>query len=97
MDWGQCSSLRFACMAPTFWSQDWTFPQISSVGAGIDSFLEYALKWYILSGEHEFLDVWNESYAAVMRYSRSLDGLWVSLHSRFVTVSLTHRSIDRYI
>ena len=38
------------CMAPTSWSQDWTFPQVSSVGAGIDSFLEYALKWYILSG-----------------------------------------------
>ena len=33
---------------------------------------------FVLLGEHEFLDVWNESYAAVMRYSRSLDGLWVS-------------------
>ena len=40
-------------------------------------------------GEHEFLDVWNESYAAVMRYSRSLDGLWVSLHSRFEAVADT--------
>jgi len=39
-------------MAPTSWSQDWTFPQVSSVGAGIDSFLEYALKWYILSGRY---------------------------------------------
>jgi hypothetical protein len=48
-------------------------------------------------GEHEFLDVWNESYAAVMRYSRSLDGLWVSLHFQSETAALTHRSIDRYI
>jgi hypothetical protein len=36
-------------------------------------------KCRIFLGDHEFLDVWNESYAAVMRYSRSLDGLWVSL------------------
>ena len=25
-------------------------PEISSIGAGIDSFFEYALKWYIMSG-----------------------------------------------
>lgn len=28
----------------------WTHPEINNVGAGIDSFYEYALKWYILSG-----------------------------------------------
>ncbi len=70
-------------------------PEISSIGAGIDSFYEYALKWYILSGETriflliidgvtklcagevEFLDVFQEAYAAVMRYSRAPDGFWV--------------------
>jgi ER degradation enhancer, mannosidase alpha-like 1 len=41
------------CIALTFRAQDWMFPQVSSVGAGIDSFLEYALKWYIMSGAHE--------------------------------------------
>lgn len=94
--------------------QDWTHPQVSSVGAGIDSFLEYALKWYIMSGvykelfeyndpeycillgDHEFLDVWNESYAAIMRYSRSLDGLWVSLPLLVWAVDLMYCSIDRY-
>lgn len=30
-----------------------------------------------LPGEPEFLDVWNDSYAAIMRYARSADGLWV--------------------
>lgn len=34
--------------------------------------------WFILKGEVEFLDVWHESYAAVMRYSRSPDGHWVN-------------------
>ena len=42
--------LQLALHSLTLWSQDWTYPQVSSVGAGIDSFLEYALKWYIVSG-----------------------------------------------
>ena len=25
-------------------------PEITGIGAGVDSFYEYALKWYILSG-----------------------------------------------
>ncbi|KAF9469122.1 alpha mannosidase-like protein [Collybia nuda] len=54
----------------------WTSPEITGIGAGIDSFYEYALKWYILSGETEFLDVWDDAYAAVMRYSRATDGFW---------------------
>ncbi|KAI0002957.1 alpha-mannosidase [Russula compacta] len=74
--WNRRSDIGLVGNTVNAWTGDWIYPQISSVGAGIDSFLEYALKWYIISGEHEFLDVWNESYAAIMRYSRSLDGLW---------------------
>ncbi|KAF9780244.1 alpha mannosidase-like protein [Thelephora terrestris] len=62
----------------------WLSPEISGIGAGIDSFYEYALKWYVLSGEVEFLDVWHQSYAAVMRYSRTSNGYWfrnVNIHS----------------
>ncbi|KAJ4466510.1 alpha mannosidase-like protein [Lentinula aciculospora] len=58
---------------------DWTSPEISGIGAGIDSFYEYALKWYILSGEAEFLDVWDDAYASVMKYSRGIDGFWYRL------------------
>ena len=29
-------------------------------------------------GEVEFLDVWQEAYAAIMRYVRAPDGFWVS-------------------
>ncbi|KAJ7507717.1 alpha mannosidase-like protein [Mycena galericulata] len=54
----------------------WTKPEVSGIGAGIDSFHEYALKWYILSGEVEFLDVWDDTYAAIMRWSRGPDGFW---------------------
>ena len=79
----------------------WTPPELTGIGAGIDSFYEYALKWYILSGmlfatlpvlspsllvvgEVEFLDVWQEGYAAVMRHVRSLDGHLVRLCSSFL-------------
>ncbi|KAG5716543.1 ER degradation-enhancing alpha-mannosidase-like protein 1 [Termitomyces sp. T112] len=54
----------------------WTSPEVTSIGAGVDSFYEYALKWYILSGDVEYLDVWEEAYAAVMRFSRATDGFW---------------------
>jgi hypothetical protein len=59
--------------------QAWVVPLISGVGAGIDSFYEYALKSYILLGEPDYLDVWHESYAAVMKHIRGREGFWVSL------------------
>lgn len=34
--------------------QGWIKPEVTGVGAGIDSFYEYALKWYILSGKVQF-------------------------------------------
>jgi ER degradation enhancer, mannosidase alpha-like 1 len=53
--WTGVGAPRFEmpCIALTIGAQDWLPPQVSSVGAGIDSFLEYALKWYILSGANE--------------------------------------------
>ncbi|KAK7061652.1 alpha-1,2-mannosidase [Favolaschia claudopus] len=44
----------------------WTKPEVSGIGAGIDSF----------HGDVEFLDVWDDSYAAIMRWSRAPDGFW---------------------
>jgi hypothetical protein len=29
-------------------------------------------------GDAEFLDVWDDAYTAVMRYSRAWDGFWVN-------------------
>lgn len=89
---GVSISLALRARQSILFSQSWTFPEIANVGAGVDSFYEYALKWYILSGEFfvhspasslsmigevEFLDVFQEAYAAVMRYSRAPDGFWV--------------------
>lgn len=32
---------------------------------------------FFCSGETEFLDVWDDAYAAVMRYARAKDSYWV--------------------
>ncbi|KAL6299103.1 alpha-mannosidase [Sparassis latifolia] len=72
--WNRKSDIGLVGNTIHLWTGSWIQPEISSIGAGIDSFYEYALKWYILSGEVEFLDVWQESYAAVMRYARAPDG-----------------------
>ena len=32
--------------------QAWMHPETTGIGAGIDSFYEYALKWYIMSGRY---------------------------------------------
>lgn len=40
-----------------------------------------------LVGEVEFLDVWQDSYAAVMRYDRAMDGFWVRYDLTFTSGS----------
>ncbi|KIY73681.1 glycoside hydrolase family 47 protein [Cylindrobasidium torrendii FP15055 ss-10] len=74
--WVRKSDLGLIGNTINTWTGDWTNPAVTGIGAGIDSFYEYALKWYIMSGEAEFLDVWDESYASIMRYSRTADGFW---------------------
>ncbi|GAA6006626.1 hypothetical protein JCM11491_003122 [Sporobolomyces phaffii] len=49
---------------------------VSSIGAGIDSFFEYAAKAYVLTGEEEYWRVWKESYEAIRKYVRGQDGFW---------------------
>ncbi|KAF5321197.1 hypothetical protein D9619_000434 [Psilocybe cf. subviscida] len=82
--WNRKSDIDLVGNTINTFTGKWTHPETTSVGAGIDSFFEYALKWYIMSGEVEFLDVWEDAYAAIMRYSRSKDGYWyrtVNMHS----------------
>ncbi|CDZ96368.1 Glycosyl hydrolase, family 47 [Phaffia rhodozyma] len=65
-------------------SLEWIPPLISHIGAGTDSFFEYALKAWILLGEQSYLDVFEESYGAIMRYVRGEEGFWfrgVSMHT----------------
>ncbi|KAF8639955.1 hypothetical protein AX17_001205 [Amanita inopinata Kibby_2008] len=72
--WNRKSNIGLVGNTINTWTGSWTAPEVTGIGAGIDSFYEYALKWYILSGEIEFLDVWDDAYSAVMRYSRTIDG-----------------------
>lgn len=45
-------------------------------------------KFARIAGEVEFLDVWQEAYAAIMRYSRAPDGFWVSsLTSKYESIA----------
>ena len=57
----------------------WTIPPLAGIGAGVDSFFEYAFKSYVLlsslpPSEHHsddpqsFLDVWIQSHAAVQHH-----------------------------
>ena len=46
----------------------WQSPRSSSVGAGVDSYHEYLLKEYLLTGNETWLDLFLTSYHAVMTY-----------------------------
>ncbi|XP_053576759.1 ER degradation-enhancing alpha-mannosidase-like protein 1 isoform X2 [Bombina bombina] len=43
---------------------------LSGLGAGLDSFFEYLLKSYILFGEEEDLDMFNEAYKSIQNHLR---------------------------
>ncbi|KZT58834.1 glycoside hydrolase family 47 protein [Calocera cornea HHB12733] len=74
--WNRRSDLNLVGNSLNVVTGAWVLPLISGIGAGIDSFYEYALKSYILLGEPDFLDVWHESYAAVMKHLRGREGFW---------------------
>ncbi|KAI9488463.1 glycoside hydrolase [Zychaea mexicana] len=53
----------------------------SSTGAGIDSYFEYLLKAYILFGEPEYLDMFDDAYKAIMQHVRDPSGyLYRNVH-----------------
>lgn len=47
----------------------WT-GHVSGLGAGLDSFYEYMLKAFIMFGEKEDLEMFNEAYAAIQNHMR---------------------------
>lgn len=53
----------------------------SSTGAGIDSYFEYLLKAYVLFGDPEYLEMFEESYEAIMQHVRDPGGyLYRNVH-----------------
>jgi mannosidase alpha-like ER degradation enhancer 1 len=47
---------------------------MSGIGAGMDSFYEYALKAAILLDDDTYLDIFQDSYAAIQTHVRTSDG-----------------------
>ncbi|KII94783.1 glycoside hydrolase family 47 protein [Plicaturopsis crispa FD-325 SS-3] len=91
--WNRRSDIGLVGNTINIWTGAWGHPEVTGIGAGIDSFYEYALKWYVLTGDIGFLDVWDDAYAAVMRYSRSRDGFWyrnINIHSG----DMSYSSVD---
>ncbi|CAE6522002.1 unnamed protein product [Rhizoctonia solani] len=74
--WNRRSELGLLPNTINLASGAWLQPEIAGIGAGIDSFYEYALKMYVMTGESEYYDVWKEGYSAIMKYSRDSDGFW---------------------
>ncbi|CCG82347.1 ER degradation-enhancing alpha-mannosidase-like 1 [Taphrina deformans PYCC 5710] len=55
----------------------------TGIGAGVDSFYEYALKSWVFLDEHYFYDVWNKSYTSIQRHIVDDDGfLYRNVHVR---------------
>jgi hypothetical protein len=57
----------------------WMLPGSSGIGAGVDSFYEYALKGAVLFDDDAYMGVWEDAYRAVMQHIRAPDGHLVSI------------------
>jgi len=66
---------------------------ITGIGAGIDSFLEYAVKAYILFGEPSYWDVWHTLYASVKMYLQD-HNKFIYKNINLVTTALATAWID---
>ncbi|CAO3624035.1 unnamed protein product [Cunninghamella blakesleeana] len=62
----------------------------SSTGAGIDSFFEYLLKAYILFGEKDYLEIFEQSYEAILKHIVDKSGyLYRNVHMDSGTLMAT--------
>ncbi|KAL7424625.1 hypothetical protein Q5752_000309 [Cryptotrichosporon argae] len=53
----------------------WLQPGLSGVGAGMDSFFEYALKAGVMLDDPTYLDIFQDAYTAIMNHVRTADGM----------------------
>ncbi|KAI9010862.1 glycoside hydrolase [Phycomyces nitens] len=62
----------------------------SSTGAGIDSFFEYILKAYVLFGETEYLDMFEDAYRGILQHIRDPSGyIYRNVHMSSGTLMAT--------
>ncbi|KAG6918936.1 hypothetical protein DXG01_010591 [Tephrocybe rancida] len=77
--WNRKSDIGLVGNTINTWTGLWTAPEITGIGAGVDSFYDkYAT--HEETGDVEYLDVWEEAYAAIMRFSRATDGFWITIY-----------------
>ncbi|EPX73802.1 alpha mannosidase-like protein [Schizosaccharomyces octosporus yFS286] len=70
--WNRRSSIGLLGNSIDVMSGNWIYP-VSGIGAGIDSFYEYAFKSYILLDDIRFLQVWEESLSNIRQYMSSTE------------------------
>ena len=56
-------------------------PQITGIGASIDSFYEYALKFSILFNDDTMFDIWKNSYKALLTHTQNKLGIFPNVHT----------------
>ncbi|ODV92630.1 glycoside hydrolase family 47 protein [Tortispora caseinolytica NRRL Y-17796] len=66
--WEKRSSLDLIGSSIDTVTGQWTY-ELTGVGANTDSFYEYALKYYILFDDPQFLDIFNTGLAALFKHS----------------------------
>lgn len=77
--WGRRTKLDLIPMA--FDTSLRTFTDsITGIGASIDSFYEYALKYSILFDDDFFYEIWRDSYKALLTHSQNKAGIFTNLN-----------------
>ncbi|DAZ96596.1 TPA: hypothetical protein N0F65_000162 [Lagenidium giganteum] len=65
--WQRRSSIDLLGSSIDVLSGEWVHSHVG-IGAGLDSFFEYLLKYHLISGEAKWLSMFNTSYSAVERH-----------------------------
>ncbi|KAJ3273781.1 ER degradation-enhancing alpha-mannosidase-like protein 1 [Terramyces sp. JEL0728] len=69
--WARRSKLNLVGNTMNLFDDKWV-DDMAGIGAGVDSFYEYLFKAYVLFGNDEYLEIYNEAYNGVM--SHLVDG-----------------------
>ncbi|GAV29753.1 hypothetical protein PMKS-003255 [Pichia membranifaciens] len=77
--WGRRTKFDLIPMAFDTYLRTFT-DSITGIGASIDSFYEYALKYSILFDDDFFYEIWQESYKALLTHSQNKIGIFTNLN-----------------
>ncbi|KAH3668463.1 hypothetical protein OGAPHI_002217 [Ogataea philodendri] len=77
--WSSKTGLGFLPMSVDARSNVFT-DQVTGVGASIDSFYEYALKYSILFDDEVFSEIWQQSYQSLLTYSQNSNRIFANIH-----------------